>query len=315
MSLPRRIANLFSRSRIQADIDAELRSHLDMRAADNIAAGMSPGAARRDARLRFGNPTVITERTTSADTALTLAGIFADIRFAARQLRKSPGFAWTSILTLALGIGACTAIFSAIKPILIDPLSYPHGRQLMMLWEMGSGGGPRNVTFGTFYGLAERTREFSALAVMKAWQPAMTSADRPERLEGQRVSADYFRTLGIAPILGRDFTPADDRFQGPNNVILSDTLWRRSFSADPAVIGRQVRLNDTLFTVIGVMPATFQNMLASSAELWAPLQYNPALPVDGREWGHHLRMIGRLRPGVQPAQAIGELNAILQTLA
>ena len=150
---------------------------------------------------------------------------------------------------------------------------------------------------------------------MRAWQPAMTSADRPERLEGQRVSADYFRTLGIAPILGRDFTSADDRFQGPNNVLLSDTLWRRHFSADPAIIGRQVRLNDTLFTVIGVMPPTFQNMLASDAELWAPLQYNPALPIDGRERGHHLRMIGRLRPGVQNTQAIGELKTILQTLA
>ncbi len=314
MSLPRRIANLFSRSRIQDDIDAELRSHIDLRTADNIAAGMSAEEARRDALLRFGNLTAINERTTSADTTLTLASIFADIRFALRQFARSPGFAWTSILTLALGIGACTAIFSAIKPILIDPLPYPHARQLMMLREMGAGGGPRNVNFATFHGLDARTQSFSALAVMRAWQPAMTSADRPERLEGQRVSADYFRTLGIAPILGRDFTADDDRFQGPNNIILSDTLWRRNFSADPAIVGRQVRLNDTLFTVIGVMPATFQNMLASDAALWAPLQYNPALPVDGREWGHHLRMIGRLRPGVQNTQATGELNAVLQML-
>jgi len=312
MSLTRRIANLFSRSRVQDDIDAELRSHIDMRTSDNIAKGMSPEAARRDALLRFGNPTAINERTTGADTALTLASIAGDIRFAARQLARSPGFAWTSILTLALGIGACTAIFSAIKPILIDPLPYPQARQLMMLREMGPSGGPRAVNFATFHGLSERTRSFSSLAVMRAWQPAMTSADRPERLEGQRVSADYFRTLGIAPILGRDFTADDDRFQGPNNVILSGTLWRRHFSADPAIVGRQVRLNDTLFTVIGVMPPTFQNMLASSAELWAPLQYNPALPIDGREWGHHLRMIGRLRPGVQNKQAIGELHTILQ---
>jgi len=314
MSLARRIANLFSRSRIQREIDAELHSHIEMRTADNIANGMSPDAARRDALLRFGNPTAITERTASADTALTLASIAGDIRFAARQLARSPGFAWTSILTLALGIGACTAIFSAIKPILIDPLPYPHARQLMMLREMGPGRGPRAVNFATFHGLSERTQTFSSLAVMRAWEPAMTSADRPERLEGQRVSSDYFRTLGIAPILGRDFTADDDRFQGPNNVILSDTLWRRHFSADPAIIGRQVRLNDTLFTVIGVMPPTFQNMLASDAELWAPLQYNPALPVDGREWGHHLRMIGRLRSGVENTQAIGELHTILQTL-
>src|SRR6185312_4958999 len=313
MSLARRIANLFSRSRVQDDIDAELRSHIDMRTADNIAVGMSPENARRDALLRFGNPIAINERTTSADAALTLASIFADIRYALRQLARSPGFGWTSILTLALGIGACTAIFSAIKPILIDPLPYPHARQLMMLREKGPGGGPRNINFATFRGLTERTQLFASLAALRAWQPTMTSADRPERLDGQRVSADYFRTLGIAPTLGRDFTADDDRFQGPNNIILSDTLWHRNFNADPAIIGHQVRLNDTLFTVVGVMPATFQNMLDSDAELWAPLQYNPALPVDGREWGHHLHLIGRLRPDVQPAQAVGELKIILQS--
>jgi macrolide transport system ATP-binding/permease protein len=213
MSLPRRIANLFSRSRIQTEIDAELRSHIEMRTADNIAAGMSPDEGRRDALLRFGNPTAVNECTTSADTTLTLASIASDICFAIRQLRKSPGFAWTSILTLALGIGTCTAIFSAIKPILIDPLPYSHARQLMMLREMGSDGGPRNVNFATFHGLTERTQSFSALAAIRAWQPAMTSTDRPGRLDGQRVTADYFRTLGIAPILGRDFTRADDRFR------------------------------------------------------------------------------------------------------
>jgi len=126
MSLPRRIANLFSRSRMEREIDDELHSHIEMRIEDNRLAGMSPEEARRDALLRFGNPIVMKERVAGEDAALGLDSIWADVRFALRQLGRSPGFAWTSILILALGIGACTAIFSAVKPILLDPLPYPH---------------------------------------------------------------------------------------------------------------------------------------------------------------------------------------------
>jgi putative ABC transport system permease protein len=150
------------------------------------------------------------------------------------------------------------------------------------------------------------------MAVMKPWQPAMTGPLQPERFEGQRVSADYFRTLGVAPVLGRNFTAADDQFQGPNVVVLSDRLWRLRFAADRAIVGRQVKLDDNLFTVIGVMPSSFENVLAPTAELWAPLQYDPSLPVDSRDWGHHLQMVGRLHWGVSRSQARTELSAILR---
>lgn len=315
MSLSRRIANLFSRSRVEREIDDELHAHIEMRMEDNLAAGMSPEDARRDALLRFGNPAVMKERAAGADAALGLDSIWADVRFALRQLGRSPGFAWTSILILALGIGACTAIFSAVKPILIDPLPYPRTKKIMMIWETRGAGGPMDVTFGTFHGVAERSRSFATIAVMKAWQPTMVATDSPERFEGQRVSADYFRTLGISPLLGRDFDASDDRFQGPNLVILSDGLWRRRFAGDRSIVGQQVRLDDNLYTVVGVMPRSFENVLAPSAELWAPLQYDPSLPADGREWGHHLRMVGRLREGVSREQAGSELDVILHTLA
>ena len=202
MSLSRRIANLFSRSRVEREIDDELHAHIEMRMEDNLAAGMSPEDARRDALLRFGNPAVMKERAAGADAALGLDSIWADVRFALRQLGRSPGFAWTSILILALGIGACTAIFSAVKPILIDPLPYPRAQKIMMIWETRGAGGPMDVTFGTFHGVAERSRSFATIAVMKPWQPTMVATDSPERFEGQRVSADYFRTLGISPLLG-----------------------------------------------------------------------------------------------------------------
>ena len=315
MSLVRRIVNLRTRSKVNREIEEEIHAHMQMREEDNCAAGMSPPEARRDALLRFGNPVVTRERVAEADAALGLDSLGADVRYAFRQLRRSPGFACTAILILALGIGACTAIFSAIKPILLDSLPYPQAARIMMIWEGSGSGRPSPVTFGTFHGLAERSHSFAALAVVKPWQPTLIARDRPERFEGQRVSADYFRALGIAPRLGRDFNASDDRFRGPNTVILSDAVWRRDFAADSSIVGQPMRLDGELYTVIGVMPRAFENVLAPAAELWAPLQYNPSLPPDGREWGHHLRMVGRLQGGVTRAQAASELQLILPALA
>lgn len=313
MSIIRRIANLFSRSGMESEIDAELRSHIEMRIEDNLARGMSPEAARRDALVRFGNPASTQEHVAAADAALSLESIWADLRYALRQMRRSPGFVATSIVILALGIGASTAIFSAVNPILFQPLPYPEAGRIMSLKEM-RGGGLRNPSFATFHGLSERAHSFQAMAAFKAWQPTMTGADEPERFEGQRVSSGYFHVLGVLPAQGRDFGAADDVVRGPNVVILSDGLWRRRFSADRTIVGRQIRLNDTLYTVLGIMPAGFENVLAPAAELWAPLQYDPSLPLDGREWGHHLRMAGRLQPGVSREQARSELDTILQPL-
>jgi putative ABC transport system permease protein len=315
MSIVRRIANLFSRSRMESEIDEELRSHLDMRTEDNLANGMSPKDARRDALVRFGNPSATKENVAAADAALSLESIWADLRFALRQMRRSPGFVATSILILALGIGASTAIFSAVNPILFQPLPYPQADRVITLWEMESDGSPRNVNFGTFHGIAERSHSFQAIAAMKVWQPTMTAVDQPERFEGQRVSAGYFRVLGLSPALGRDFQASDDVLRGPNVVILSDGLWRRRFAADQSIVGQQIRLDDMLYTVAGVMPAAFENVMSPAAELWAPLQYDASLPVDDKEWGHHLRMVGRLQAGVSSAQARGELETILRPLA
>ncbi|MFC5864383.1 ADOP family duplicated permease [Acidicapsa dinghuensis] len=319
MAIFRRIANLIRRDKLQREIDAELASHLAMRGDDNRAVGMSSREAQRDARIRFGNVSSMREKTAEADMSLWIEDVAHDLRYAFRQLRRAPGFAITSILVLSLGIGACTAIFSAIKPILIDPLPLPHADRLVMVWERSNDGRPVHVTFGSFTGLAERSPAFTSIAVMKPWQPAIAAgaqqSDKPERLEGQRVSADFFRTLSITPVQGRDFQSSDDRWRGPNVVIISDRLWHRRFAADPNIVGSQIRLDDQPFTVIGILPASFEDVLAPQAELWAPLQYNQALPPNGREWGHHLRMVARLRDGVAPAQAQSASDAILHLFA
>ncbi len=316
MSLWRHLARgtsvLTHRQRADSDIAEEVEHYVEQATALQIANGLSPQDARRAARLELGSPNLIREEIRTYGWEHTLQTLLADLHYATRQLIHHPGFALVTTLTLALGIGAATAIFSAVNPILFKPLPYPNAGRLMMIWEMRSDGSPQPVTFGTFYGLEQRARSFDAMAVMKPWQPAMTGALQPERFEGQRVSADYFRTLGISPVLGRDFTSADDAFQGPNVVVLSDRLWRLRFAADRTIVGRQVKLDDNLFTVIGVMPSSFENVLAPAAGLWAPLQYDPSLPPDSRDWGHHLRMVGRLRSDVTRTQARNELNVILR---
>jgi putative ABC transport system permease protein len=294
------------------DVADEVEHYLEHAAASLIASGLSPQDAQRAARLELGSPNAVREAVRSYGWEHTIHTLLTDLQYAARQLIRNPGFALVTALTLALGIGAGTAIFGAVNPILFKPLPYPHAARLMMIWEMRNDGSAQPVTFGTFHGLQQRARSFDALAVMKPWQPAMTGAGLPERFEGQRVSADYFRTLDISPVLGRDFHAADDQFQGPNVVILSDRLWRLGFAGDRSIVGRQIKLDDNLFTVIGVMPGTFENVLASGAELWAPLQYDPSLPADSRDWGHHLRMVGRLRQGVTSNQARNELDGILR---
>jgi putative ABC transport system permease protein len=248
---------------------------------------------------------------TSAIGGAAMKTALRDLRFALRQVRKNPGFAATAILILALGAGASTAIFSALKPILFDSLPYPQAGRIMMIWDIFEGA-RSDVTFHTYRELAERNRSFESLAVMEAWQPTMTGPSQPERLDGQSVSAGYFRVLGEPPALGRDFQSSDDQFKGPKVAILSDRLWRRRFGGDSTIVGRQVKLDDDLYTVVGVMPAGFENVLAPSAEIWSPMQYDAGhiTNYDTSEWGHHLHMVGRLRAGVSRDQAGRELDVI-----
>lgn len=238
-----------------------------------------------------------------------------DFHYALRQLRKNPGFACTAILILGLGIGATTAIFSAVNPILFEPLPYPHASRIMMIWYAAEDGSRIPQTFHTYRELAERNRSFDTIAVMKPWQPTFTGADQPERVDGQRVSGSYFRLLGVAPALGRDFQAADDILHGPKVVIVSNGVWRRRFGADNTIIGRDIKLDDDPYTVIGIMPAGFDNVLAPSAEFWSPLQYDNGNIVSQqtREWGHHLRMVGRLKTGVSMLQARNDLARIAHT--
>lgn len=311
MPLLRRFANLFRRPRLDGEIEAELQAHIEMREADNIAAGMSRKEARRDALVRFGNRAATRERTAAQDAALGLESVGRDLRYAFRQLCNSPGFAATAIVILALGIGASTAIFSAVNPILFEPLPYPHANRIVTIWD-SHGSDRLETTFGTYRELQERSRSIESLTVFEPWQPVMTGVRTPERPDGQSVTASYFHMLGVQPALGRDFRPAEDAFRGPRVVILSDRLWRGRFSADPAILGQQVKLDDDNYTVIGVMPPDFENVLMPTAEIWTPLQYDLSAlnNFNSWAWGHHMRIAGRLRARVSLEDAKRELDQI-----
>ena len=310
-----RLAGIFSSQKRESEISDEIESHLELQIEDNLRAGMTGEEARRAAILKLGGIEQTKQAYRERGTLPAFESLLHDLRYALRQLRSSPGFACTATLVLGLGIGAGTAIFSAVNPILFRALPYPDASRIMMLWEEHGGGSPEFACFGTFHGLSERSRSFEAMAVMKPWQPTMIGKEEPERFEGQRVSADYFRVLGVEPVLGRNLQAADDQHKGPNVVLLSDALWRRRFAGDPSIIGRQITLDDNLYTVIGIMPPQFENVLAPDAQLWAPLQYDPSLPPDSREWGHHLRMIGRLQPNLTRETARNELAVVLRPFA
>jgi putative ABC transport system permease protein len=302
---------LLNRAAADRDLTDEVQHYLDEAATEHQRRGLSRSEALRAARLEMGNPTVAAEQMRGYGWENAVDSTLADVRYAVRRLRASPGFTAVTAITLAVGLGATTAIFSVVNAVLFDALPYPHPERVVAVRELGTDGSRNGGTFGMYHALASRVRSLDAVAVFKAWQPTITGPNEPERLDGQRVSVAYFRTLGVAPTIGRDVQASDDRLNGPNVVILSDALWHRRFGADRAIVGRTVTLDGDSYLVIGVMPPSFENVLAPEAALWAPLQYDMS---QGRAWGHHLRTIGRLTPGATVQSATREINAIGRTM-
>jgi putative ABC transport system permease protein len=305
--LARRFFMMLRREKLNRELEEEVKLHLELRAEEYSKGGATSDDARAKARRRFGNATLLHERSHEAWGWAWMDQLFVDVRLAVRHLRSAPGFAVLTVFILAVGIGATTAIFSAVNPILFESLPYPNAGRIVTIWEIHSDGARNDGTFGMYKGFAERSHSFDSFAVLKPWQPTMTTAAEPERFEGQRVSAAYFRVLGVRPFLGRDFTASDDRMNGPNVVILSNKLWRRRFNAAPTIVGRDVTLEGNNYSIIGVMPEGFENVLAPEADVWGPMQYDM---TQARAWGHHLRTIGRLRSGVNINQAARELAGL-----
>jgi putative ABC transport system permease protein len=242
----------------------------------------------------------------TGDGMLTV--FIADLRIAARLLRRAPAFAIVSILTLGLAIGATTSIFSVIEPVLLRPLPYPAPDRLVFVWERDQDGARDNLGYATFRDLVSASKSIEYAAAIGDWQPTLSGDGAPERISGNRVSWQYFRTLGVRPELGRDFAPEED-VPGKNQVvILSHGLWERRYGSDRSIIGRAISINDNPTVVVGVMPASFDNVASPGSQIWRALGYDNQ-PFACRTC-HQLRMLARIRSRVSMTAATTELDQI-----
>jgi predicted permease len=296
------------------DFEYEIESHLDMLAHDNLRQGMAPEEAKRAARMRLGGITQLKETNRELRGLPGIETFLQDIRYAFRMLRKNPGFTAVAIFTLALGIGANTAIFSVVRAVLLKPLPYPKPDQLFNVFQERSRDEAVKTgwSHANFVELREQNRIFSEMAGSQRHQLTLTGRGEPFMVNTSVVTPGFFSLFGEKPFAGRIFFREDGKAGAPPVVILSENLWRASFGADPKVVGSAINLDKRSFTVVGIMSATFRfPLVTDSKQLWIPLVQDPLfsgwLEQRGRHW---LQVTGRLKPAVSMTQARAELDAL-----
>ncbi|HYC72330.1 MAG TPA: ABC transporter permease [Opitutaceae bacterium] len=307
-----RFVGLLRRGQVEADIAEELRSHVERDIESNLRSGMSPDEARLAAQRRFGGLAQVQEHAREERLLLGLDQTLRDLRFAARQLAGSRGFTLVATLTLALGIGANTAIFSAVDAVLLRPQPYRDPGRLVFAHELLPTGQVNAVTGASFIHWRDHQTKFESLFLYTNQQLDLTELGEPEKIDSLGVSSGFDRVLGITPLLGRGFRPEDDQLGGDNSVVvLSERFWRSRFDASPSALDRSIVLDGVPHRIIGVLPdrAWFQPHVSIFVPyaLW-PNSYRTSHEV------HIARVIGRLRPGVALAEAQAELNAIKRSL-
>ena len=312
MSLFHRISNLFSRGKLEREIQDEIRSHIDMRTTENIAAGMSPQEAHRDAVLRFGNPTLMKERVVAQDAALTLESLGADVRYSFRQLLRNRGFAVIAILTLALGIGATTGIFSIMNAWIIQPLPLKDPQQLVIFWRAAAESPNEPAYYFSwrdYIYFTQRSRAFRSLGASFERSYALTGSGEPENLNGGIMSRTLFPTLGVSAYRGRLFLPDDDI--GQPVAVISYALWTRRFHQSLDVLGETLTLNDKSFKIVGVLPPGFSYRVLDQPhdiDVWTLIQAGD--PQYKQDSVAAVAILGRLNPGVTIAQAKSEISLL-----
>jgi predicted permease len=318
MGLMRRVTNLVRRSQMDREIGEELRAHIEMRTDENVARGMSPQAARREALIQFGNAAAMRERVAGADASRGVDNLLRDVRYALRRLRHSPGFALTAIVTLALGIGANVIVFGIVNALLLRPLNVAAPDRLFEM--VNHQAGDDNQSYPDYLDYRARNKTFSDMAAYRINFAGLSSEGTAQRAWDTEVSSNYFDMLGVQPQLGRVFHASDEH--GENSmpyVVLSDGFWRTRFNADPAVVGTTVELNKQPFTVIGVAPKGFNGTESFFwPEFWMPIvneRQTEGYDFVHNRSSHGLFVLGSLKPGITAAQANDDLNAIAKQLA
>jgi hypothetical protein len=259
-------------------MDREMAFHIESLTRDLVRAGMDEAEAARVARRRFGDVVRLKERGHDVRTAPLLEQLVRDVRYAGRGLRRSPGFTVAVLLTLALGIGGNTAIFSVVDQVLLRALPYPQGDQLVLVHETGLGSDRHfDVSPANWIDWQRESRTFRSLAAWRPGSGTLTGVGEPSRIGIQYVSAEFFPLLDVRPILGRTIRPDDDRPERPPVAVLSHALWQRAFGGDPHVVGRSVRVDDGVVEIVGVMPPGFR-FVSAEHDAWLPLRVDRSRP-------------------------------------
>jgi predicted permease len=303
--------NLFSRKAVERDLDQEVRSYVELLTEEKIKAGMSPDDARRAARLEAGTVEQIKDEVRDVRKGSFLDSAWQDIRYGVRLLRRSPGFTTLAVLTIGLGIGANSAIFSVINGVVRKPLPYPDSDRLMFITSQFP-----TLNFNKFwvsppeyFDFKEHTKAFAHVGAYATGAMNLSEGDRPERVNAAFVTANMFDVLGVRPARGSVFTEEQDRPGADPVVLLSHELWARAFGADPSIVGKTVMIQGLQRTVLGVMPPGF-DLHDAKAQLWIPLGLNPANRQN--RGSHGLYLVGRLASDVTAAQANSELQGMLK---
>jgi predicted permease len=307
------IPNIFRRGKPYDDLSEEIRLHIEERAEQLLREGMSEEEAQRKARVAFGNRTAVEERSREVWQWPTLESFWADVRFALRQLRKSPGFTIAAVSTLALAIGANAVVFGVLNALILRPLNVPQAESLFVI-QHGSDVGSHS--YPDYQDLRRRNRSFDDVAAWAISQAGLDTGKDPSNVWEYETSGNYFDTLRIQPYLGRFFHASDEH--GPNSapyVVLSYAYWHSHFHDDRSVVGRVVRLNKHPITILGVAPPGFQGtVLFFASDIFVPIVNHEQLSgekvLDARADHWMFELVGHLKPGVTPAQATADLNSV-----
>src|SRR5579859_6840590 len=318
-TLASRIQTWLSPHEADHEFEREFEAHLEMLTEENLRRGMTADEAQRAARLRLGGLTQLKETNRELRGLPVIETFLQDTRFALRVLRKNPGFTAVAVLTLALGIGANTAIFSVVYAVLLKPLPYAKSEELFNVFEAQPQAGVTGTgwSYANFAEFREQNRVFSEMAGSQFHQLTLTGRGEPSVVNASVVTPEPVTPFEGQPGAGPVFSPEDGKPGAPPVVILSETLWRRVFGAEPSVIGSSIDLDKRSFTVVGIMPAAFRfPQLTENEQLWIPLAQDPIFSHwMPRRGGHWLRVVGRLKAGVSMEQAQAEMDAIGTRLA
>jgi hypothetical protein len=331
MSWINRLVGSIRKNKLERQLDDELQFYIEMRKQEFMAAGLKPEEARRQVSLLFGNPLLHKERTRDMDTIGWIETLWQDLQYAARMRRKTPAFSATVVVTLALGIGANTAIFTLINAVMLQNLPVKNPGELVLFYDgiedgvVTGDGFPGNIfSYSSWEYFRGHNDSFSGLCAFRQGSDRLVmhvagSADSgaKEQASGHLVSGSYFAVLGVQAAIGRILRAHDDALAAPNVAVISYDFWRRRFNLDSSVIGKSVDLNSTMFTIVGVAPPEFfGERVTTQPDFWLPLSRQPQV-LQRESWlAQHdvywLNLMGRLKPGVALERAQATVNTQLQ---